>query len=419
MSGGPGLGSDIAMKRSIVAVTALNLILRSAWVLNVHPEPRSDFAFYFGAAARLAEGQGYTLNGEPTAYWPLGWPLVLGGLFRIFGSQLWVGLAFQIAATTAIAVLILVLTNRVSGSLGAGIAAAVVWTLLPGELGWTSVLGTEPLFTLLTLGALCALAFGTDSKRLVVAGVLLGAACWVRPTVVLFPVAFAIVLMIHHRSWLVGISKAAVVLAIMLAVIAPLTIRNSIQLGAFVPFSTNGGVNLWQGIHTDSGYWWPADPRENPLAAANSEIERDRLGQRLFVSYAVAHPLDLARHGVAKIISLYGPPTTVWLFVDGGWSHRRLAIITSGAAIAYWAFMLAAVVGAFIGWRQQRWATKLLLGFIIYYSIVWSVFPAWDRFRYPLMPVFAVFAGIAIVRLWAFARREARPEPMLDPESQA
>ena len=389
------------MWQSLLSIVGLNLLVRAAWILNVHPRPISDFAFYFGAATRLAAGQGYTLNGQPTAYWPAGWPLALAALFRAFGSQLWVGLVFQLALTTAIAVLIALLAHRVSGSWAAATIAAAAWTLLPGELGWTSVLGTEPLFTLLTLAALYALTAGPDRRMLVLAGALLGAACWVRPTPLIFPVVLAVLFVIDHRGWQAAISKAALVLGVMLIVIAPLTLRNYAKLGAVVLVSTNGGVNLWQGVHTDTGYWWPSDPHENPLVGVKDEVERDRLGQRLFFQHAIAHPADVATHAVAKIASLYGPPSTVWLFVAGGWGERTAAVIKTSATIAYVVFMLAALLGIVWTWRPQRWATTLLLGFAAYYSAVWSVFPAWDRFRYPLMPIFAVFVGISAVRLWA------------------
>ena len=395
------------MKRALLAVTLLNLVVRSIWVLNVHPAPRSDFAFYFGAAGRVAAGNGYTLNGEPTAYWPAGWPVVLGAIFRLFGTELWVGLVFQVLVTTAIAALIVRLAHRVSGSWAVATVAGAAWTILPGELGWTSVLGTEPLFTLLTIGGLAVLAAGTGWRLLVLSGVLLGVACWVRPTPILFPVALAVLLILEHRSWLVPIAKAAVVLGVMLVVIAPLTVRNYTKLGALVLVSTNGGVNLWQGVHTDSGYWWPADPAENPLAPVDDEVERDRLGQRLFLRHLAAHPIGVAVHGAAKIAALYGPPTTVWWFVGEGWGDRTATAIKTSASIAYVLFMLAAATGIVWTWRQWRWPTRLLLGFIVYYSLVWSVFPAWDRFRYPLMPLFAVFAGIAGVKLWALAKRAA------------
>jgi hypothetical protein len=392
------------MKPALLAVTLLNLVVRSIWVLNVHPAPRSDFAFYFGAAARLAAGNGYTLNGEPTAYWPAGWPVALAAIFRVFGTELWAGLAFQVVVTTAIAAVIVLLAHRVSGSWAVATVAAAAWTILPGELGWTSVLGTEPLFTLLTIGGLSVLAAGTGWRQLVVSGALLGAACWVRPTPILFPVALAVLLIVEHRSWLMPIGKAALVLAVMLVVIAPLTVRNYTKLEALVLVSTNGGVNLWQGVHTDSGYWWPTDPAENPLARVDDEVERDRLGQRLFLRHLAAHPTEVAVHGAAKIAALYGPPTTVWWFVGEGWGDRTATLVKTGASIAYGLFMLLAVAGIAWAWRQRRWAMTLLLGFIVYYSLVWSVFPAWDRFRYPLMPLFAVFAGIAVVRLWALAR---------------
>jgi 4-amino-4-deoxy-L-arabinose transferase-like glycosyltransferase len=381
-------------------IVVLNLVVRTAWVIDVHPYPSSDFGFYVGAAMGLAAGHGYLFHGLPTAYWPIGWPLVLAALYLVFGPHLWVGLAFQIVATTAVAVLVLVLAYRLTGSLGIGVAAALAWSLLPEQLGWTSLEASEPLFTLLLIATLLVLTHGTDLRHMAVAGLLLGAACIVRPTVLLFPFALVLILALRWRQIRRAVVAAAALGVCMMLVVAPLTIRNEIALGSPVLVSTNGGVNLWQGVHADDYYWWSTDPAVNPLISVSDEVARDALGQKLFLDFALAHPTYMAVHGVIKMAALYSPRETVWRGLDAGWGDLRTRLTIDGSEALYVVFMIFALIGIAIGVRRYRWKGGILVGFLIYYTAVFSVFPAWDRFRYPLLPIFAVFAGIALQAGW-------------------
>jgi 4-amino-4-deoxy-L-arabinose transferase-like glycosyltransferase len=393
------------VKKQLGFLLLVNIVVRSAWVAVLHPAPQSDFGFYFAAAARMAAGGGYTINGQPTAYWPIGWPGLLSIFFRIFGAHLWVGLAVQILACAGIAALIFLIGRRVSGSATVGLLGGLAWTLLPDQLAWTSILGSEPVFTLLVLGGLYAFLSLDGWRRPIVAGALLGAACLVRPTVLFFPVVVVMVLILHHRRILSPLAQGALLALAMLVVIAPLTIRNSVVLGSPVLVSTNGGANLWQGVHVDDRYWWSEDPAINPLASIDDEVARDRLGQRLFLEHLVAHPASVAFHGLRKIASLYGPPSSVWWWLTGGHLRAAGALLPAIGNVGYWLFLGLALVGLAIGWRRFRWPTLLLGGFLAYYTAVFAFFPAWDRFRYPLMPVLAVFSGLAISEVASAVRR--------------
>jgi 4-amino-4-deoxy-L-arabinose transferase-like glycosyltransferase len=397
----PRLARSVKRLASLILV---NLAVRGAWVAGVHPAPQSDFGFYFSAAARLAAGGGYTIHGQPTAYWPMGWPAVLSIFFRILGPHLWVGLLVQVLACTGIAVMAFLIARYVTGSATVGLLAGLAWTLLPDQLAWTAILGSEPVFTLLVLGGLYAFLRLDGWRRPVIAGALLGAACWVRPTVILFPVALVIVLALYQRRLLAPLAQGALLAAAMLAVISPLTIRNAAVLGSPVLVSTNGGVNLWQGVHTDDRYWWSSDPALNPLAPIGDEVARDRLGQRLFIEHLIDHPASVAYHGLRKIATLYSPPADVWWWLTAG-HPGSVAALGAVTGVAYWLFVSLAVIGLVLGWRRFRWPTLLLGSFLVYYTAVFAFFPTGDRFRYPLMPVLAVFAGLAIFEVAGAVRR--------------
>jgi len=89
----------------LLAVTALSVLVRLPWVLLVHPVSTGDSRFYYLSARSMAEGHGYQILGHPTAFFPVGWPAFLAGLFTFTGPSV---LAIEIlnlvlwAATTAL-----------------------------------------------------------------------------------------------------------------------------------------------------------------------------------------------------------------------------------------------------------------------------------------------------------------------------
>jgi hypothetical protein len=385
------------------AVIAVNLAARLSWVAFSHPAPTSDFAFYYSAAARIADGQGYTLNGDPTAYWPLGWPLVLAGVFWLFGPSLSIAIATQVIATTAIGVFVMLIGWRATGSSRIGLIGALVWTALPDQLVWTSILGSEPIFTLLLTGSIAILLSSATFKRLALGAVIMGFACWVRPTVLLFPFAYSLARWMHSGRLGESAVRGVGMMGVLVLTIMPLTARNYVALGSPVLVSTNGGVNLWQGVHTDTGYWWPTDPTVNPLVEIDDEVARDHLGQRLFLDYAVHNPGDVLRHGVAKVAALYGPTESAWIWHADAFTPETRGIAEGIGTVSYFLFLLLAVLGMALNWRNRSWPVILLVIFVFYYSAVFAVFPAWDRFHYPVMPILAVFVGTAVYSMSQFA----------------
>lgn len=72
--------------RQVVAVAAIAIVARLVWIALFARTPtgQSDPAFYNEAATRRIDGEGYcSLLGEPTAYYPPGYPAVLSWMNRL------------------------------------------------------------------------------------------------------------------------------------------------------------------------------------------------------------------------------------------------------------------------------------------------------------------------------------------------
>ncbi|MEU4295393.1 glycosyltransferase family 39 protein [Kribbella sp. NPDC026596] len=374
----------------------MSIIANGIWVTMVHPPPTSDYAWYAGAATRMSHGLGYVgSNGQPTAYWPVGWPFVLSVLFRLTGPSVAAGLTLQVVITAATSVLIALFARHITRSNKAALTAGVAYSLLPEVWAWNSQLGTEQLFTLLTLGMLYSLARASSWRGYAVAGAFAGSACLVRPTLLLFPLVLLGIEFIRQRRRRASIGRVAVFVAGMVLVVAPWTIRNAVVFESFVPVSTNGGVNLYQGTRTTDGYWWSNDPNHNPLLHASSEVERDRLGVHLALRYWAHHPQRFVADIPPRLKALYSGNDIAfrWLHGAGGWSIQRYHTWRSIADVAYWVFMAVAFIGVIRAWQNRRHSVWLLGCFVLFYSALWMFFPVWDRFRFPLMPVFAIWIG--------------------------
>lgn len=403
-------------KHWIWDVLVLNLIFRGVWLLFMHPAQKADFLWYFQHAKMLAEGQGYHWMGHATAYWPIGWPFFLSLIFRITGANVIVGLAVNVILSTVIVLMIYHISLRLFHKPSVALAGAIAYSLLPSQIEWNAVLGSEELFTALLLVAVylylrAGHLVGTRACGwIAAAGLVLGFAADVRPIPLLFPVFVLLYeLIVWRRHWLHSLGRALTLCIAMFAAILPVTIRNLIAMHHFVLVSTNGGTNLWQGTHTNGGYYWSWNPKVNPLLHINNEIIKNQVAEHAAINHILHHIPTTILNGLFKMYDLYkNDVNSTWYTFHVVKNLKHLtAPVDAINTTYYFLFMAAAVLGLvlILVKRLGQWRNALfLLSFIVYNTCFFFFFPAWDRFRYPLMPLFAVFVGIGIVTAWRESR---------------
>ncbi|WDL95232.1 glycosyltransferase family 39 protein [Alicyclobacillus sp. ALC3] len=394
---------------SLVILVGVNLIIRMVWIFHYHPVPQSDFGWYYQHAISISQGHGYSTNGQPTAYWPIGYPFFLSLIFDFTGPSVMAGLTAQVLLSAGIVAIIFLLALRTTKSTMVGIVAAIAYTVLPTSITTNSDLGSEELFTfLLVLGLYMYVIVdsGRTWLRLILTGIVLGAACVVRPLAALFPI-----FMVAYEWWIVrrsfkrSLGRVVVVLVMMVLAISPVTIRNEVAMHHLIPISTNGGVNLWQGTMSN-GYYWSTNPKINPLLRTSNEIVRNQIGEKAFETYVIHHPTAVIRNGFVKIFNLYrndrgsdvqlpyGPIYTLMMTVDYAMYH-------------VWIWL--ALLGIIPLVRRYDWRkTSFILVFIGYYTAVFFFFPAWSRFRFPIMPLLSIPLGALLVWLGSMVSRLTR-----------
>jgi hypothetical protein len=180
---------------NLLILFGVNVLIRGLWLLYMHPPQFFDFQWYYTHAVQLYHGEGYRAGHHYTAYWPIGYPFFLSLLFRLLGSSVWVGWIANALLSTGIVLLVYLTTLKLTAHSKISFAAALGYTMLPSQIEWNSVLGSEELFTFLLVLSLYIYLWtdeGVEGSRwwtwTVLSGLILGLACDVRPIPLLFPV---------------------------------------------------------------------------------------------------------------------------------------------------------------------------------------------------------------------------------------
>lgn len=399
-------------RRGLVAVTVFALLVRIAFVSIVRPAPISDFHWYYEHALQIAHGLGLTTNGLPTAYWPLGWPYFLAGIFTAFGPHVYAGEVAQAVLNTLTVTLVFLIAQRVAGTAPA-IAAGLIYALLPSAVEWTAVLGTEPLYTLLWALA-TYIWIRTPPERVgwfAFSGVVVGAATLVRPTALF---TWGVLLICpwfanKKRTFRTVVLPPLIVLCVAVATITPDLVRNYRIFHTFVLICNTGGLTLWTG---NNPYYHAGDVilyhqrLQEMIKDPRAEVAADQLAERMAISYIEKHPGRTAALALPKLRTLYarddGPIQYTFATDTSTALGRTVRLINR---TFYYGVLLLALVGLIFCMRASRAGTLpspawlLIFLNIVYNTLPFAIMPAYDRYHFPSMPFFAVFAGIGALAL--------------------
>lgn len=351
----------------------------------------------------------------------------------------------QILLGTASVGLILLTARRLSGDRAAWIAAGLA--ALTGLFTFYEVLilqsSVDPFFT---SAALYCLALGispregavasrpspgrgsprppaqTDANTpFALAGVTWGWQSLNRPNVLIAAVLVAIAIALTRRR----LKPAALLLAGLLAGLAPVASRNVVVSGEWTLVSSHGGLNLYIGNNADATGFYRPVPGVRP-SIVGQEIDAQRiatkaLGHPATAAEASAYYTDLAvgwmRHHPLAAVGLF-LKKFAFAFHAGHvplpQSYAFFAYDTPGLLrflfVGPWLLVPLGLIGAAAGFAGSQDSRRAGLGiwisFIPAYAAAVALFFVADRYRLPLMVPLCVCAGIAID--WAWTRLEAR-----------
>lgn len=402
----------------------LAFALRLGWVLVATRVPvfleSGDAYSYFFYGRQLANGGGY-LNldgsGRATAYYPIGYPAVLGAIFWFVGALPLPDsdFALAMAGTVANAVfgaasvaLLWVVVERVAGR-RAATAAATIYALWPNAIAYAATLQLETAFTFASLAVLAIVATTRADerwpswRRLVVFSAALGLSSLIRPFSLPFLLIPVIQLVARRAPLRVLAVSAAALLLPLVVVLTPWTLRNARAMGAALPFSSNLGDTLCidRFAGANGGFRFADEGCADPRAG---EVERNRESTALALDFVRRDPGREALQIVRRSRLILGSDHD-GLDVAERYGRALLLRGTAGtvaravADVAWFALLAAAVVGALVALLvpSVRRAEVLIVGLPLV-SLFGTAALLWGtpRFHAPFVPYLAAFAGIAV-----------------------
>jgi len=395
-----------------------------------YSQPSVDSLVYREWALRIAGGDwlgsepfflsplyGYLLAG---VYWLTGsghlWPLVLNALFG--------------AGACAFAYLI---ASRLFGR-RAAVVAALLAALYPLEIFYEGAALLEAAQTFLT----AALAFASlraldapSHARFALVGFVLGLSVLARQSMFLYAPLFALWALFATEATTPALARrvalAGVFLLALGVTIAPATLRNRYVSGDFVLVNATGGLLLYDSWNRSASSTYSI-PDIFPRALADDPIERKAAYTEL-----AQRALGRAPLAASEVSAFWRAEAFAFVREHPG---RALAIALERARL-FWNRYEPWDVRSFTVSRGVSWVTSLplpgfgviaplalagialsaarfrrlapLYGLILVYFASGVLFVALSRYRVPIVPVLAVFAGAAVSKLWDFAHaRDAR-----------
>ena len=279
------------------------------------PIPGSDASEHDSYAWNLAQGRGYRgispdvksptgdLLEHPSAYRAPATSAFWAGIYWLFGHH-YTPVRLAQCVLDTLTILLLYKIARICFGDVVALLTAGVYAVWPTALLYSSLLGSEPLYTFLFCwSVLRSLQFAEQPtwRRAVEAGVLLGLAMLTRGNAVMMVVLMIPWGIVQFRKTPRLVVRACAIPLIATLMLLPWTIRNYRVLHAFIPIETGGGDVLLGSynrvIANDPFYYgyWVFPTSELPeythqITAPNDEVKRDGIEIRLAEQWILDHP---------------------------------------------------------------------------------------------------------------------------------
>ncbi len=405
-------------------IVAMGLRLAYGWN-EVRESPKNFYVFQFAQetgsiAHSLAVGKGYSspygAESGPTAWLTPVYPLLVAGIFRIFGVEslhsFFASVFMNMIFSAATCIPIFYAGKRIAGT---GVAAGAAWAwalfpnaiILPFEWIWDTSLTTLLVATL--VWATLRLAESERWRDWCGYGLLWGFALMVNPAPgALLPFWLA---WLAYRSSRADrargqtldrparehLLRPALSLAIAILCCVPWTVRNYLVFHELVPLRSNLGMELYVGNNEN---YDDVHPRVFPyLITKDRELYRfSRMGEMPFVheemrkavNFIVSHPRVEVRLTAERAVEFWmGTPTPLRDF------HRADTFLLQMVSVCNLLVVLGTLGGIAVLYRRRSEFTFPLAVCPVVFPLLYYATHASLRYRHPLDPALILLTTIA------------------------
>ena len=397
--------------RFVTACLLLGIVLRLIWIALVDAEQVSDFGYYYQLATNLASGKGYSLNGIPTGYWPIGYPAFLSALFYLTGPVALVGKLANVLLSTGVIYVTYLLSKRWFQSELAARVALCILCFLPNHIAYSSLLSSEILFIfLVALGVLLLDAAENRTNQLLLCGLVWGLATLTKPQAIVLPIIILFTLSNSRKAF---VKSGLIIYGLVILLAAPWAARNYYVMGA-AALSNTGGINLLDGNnpYATGSHNYSEDvnellgdlrmtPSDYPLDA--KEAPRDARAREIAVDYILHNPGRTLALLPRKFIVLFLSDTEGVYYSLGmmaAGDDRPVVLAARALAELYYGFVLVLFLVSLPAILKPAIRAQLTgLAIVSFLIVLYLALFGNARYHFPMMPWLAIYAGIGAQRL--------------------
>jgi hypothetical protein len=428
----------VATSLWLIMLVALAIRLGYMWQFqHIHPRQGVSvipFLFESGNIAHsLAAGHGFSspfrVDTGPTAWMTPLFPLLLAGIFRLFGAytfHAWAATVLMNISCCTLACVPIYYTGKRIGGIALAAGAAWLWAIFPNAI----LLPVESMWDA-SISALLAAAIlwatlevaRTESHRprnWCAYGLLWGVALMFNATLSgVFPFLAG---WLAYRAWREKrewFRNAAASFAIIILCCVPWTIRNYRVFHQFVPLRSVLGLQLWLGNNDQTQDIFRGDlhPIYNSAERAKyismGEIAYMQQKKQDAIAYMFSHPAREAHLIAYRAISIWTGGTPYPLEDFLGTSSLRFRAVL--------AFNLVATFGTLCGiiilFRERSPFAVPVATFPLIYPWAYYLTLALPRYRLPIDPIVALL--LAITFQYFVPKRARTGSPTAEVEAQA
>lgn len=401
------------------AIFALALTLRLVYLFDIAQvpfveDPIVDARAYDQWAARIASGDWW---GDRAFYQAPAYPYFLALIYRVAGHDLWAAHLVQMAMGALSCVFCFATTRILFGS-RAGVAAGLILVFYAPAIFFDGVIGKASLGLLLTSAMLWLLVRfqrRPGIRDLLAAGVVLGVLALTRENALILVAAIPAWLWLRFRGRAPR-QRVAWTLAFALGVglvLLPVGLRNYVLGDTFVLTTSQLGTNFYYGNHAGAtGSYVPLLPgRHTPDYERRdaTRLAEAALGRELSAG-------EVSDYWLGRGLAFVRDSPGAWLLLSAKkvlmvWNEFEIAdtediyVYAESSALlgallwfAHFGVLVPlAAAGIVLTWRDRE-DTWLLYWLAFVFTAGVAIFLVLARFRFPLVPLLAPLAGVAVVR---------------------
>lgn len=390
----------------------ISLFFCILWLCFINAQPFSDFKYYYTVAVNIANGGQWD-----DTYTTVGYSIVLGAIFKLFGASIIHAKMFNIVLTLTSSVLFYDILNKIDIKEKDRKWIFAIFVLFPNNIYFNSLLATEILFTTILL-SITDIYFRNNKYKYIFMGILTAAGTMVKPFFIIFAFAIFLIELIKYRKFINSLKHTLVVFIVAMICLSPWIYRNTILIGQPTFISNNGGIVLYLNNNSQNtfGRWMPEAKIENSILdtkeykAANA-TQKNKMLSSAAKKWIINNPTKFIMLGSQRLYNTYFDGDDIFSSMYGSGLNQNIKYIMFNLtnSLKYFIFVPAilfiliksvSILLCIIKNRSSTIDLFTLYVIVLFYmfSSIYFITEGQGRYSFPLIFIF-VYCFYSIFKL--------------------